>query len=220
MVFCWKFLETVVSIFEWTSFLLNSSREVQGLGYPGLGFLGCEGTHQQERSWFNGVFSRGRERELGMLISCIKGCFRSSAWIAVGSGWQGWQIQVSWRALTHLCARSGALGRAQHPHLQPVQGPLCSLEAPSGEGIYPCWWIKAGWLCPPFMDGETDDIPGVPGVLLLPCTARQEKGAGLSLAELEVLQPPPGIKLSVSILLHCVFLHQGWKGLSLICFSL
>lgn len=45
------------------------------------------------------------------------------------------------------------------------------------------------------MDGETDDIPGVLGMLLVLCTAPpQEEEAGLPPAELEVLQPPPGIK--------------------------
>lgn len=32
MVFCSKLLETMVNIFEWTSFLLSSSREMWGLG--------------------------------------------------------------------------------------------------------------------------------------------------------------------------------------------
>lgn len=50
MVFCSKLLETIVNIFEWISFLLNSSREMQELGYAGLGFLQCDGTRGQERS--------------------------------------------------------------------------------------------------------------------------------------------------------------------------
>lgn len=31
MVFCSKLLETVMNVFEWISFLLNSSREMKGL---------------------------------------------------------------------------------------------------------------------------------------------------------------------------------------------
>lgn len=92
--FCSKLLEIVVNLFEWTSFVLNSLREIRGfgwgLGYPGLGFFRCEGTHQQKRSWFNGIFSREREGELeiaaGKLISFINGSFSSLALIAACSG--------------------------------------------------------------------------------------------------------------------------------------
>lgn len=161
-----------------------------------------------------------------MLISCIKGSFRSSAFIAVCSGWQGWQIQVSWvHSLTCVCVLE--LWEGHSTVTCSLSKGLCApgvtlreqLSEPGGGFISAGGLKQDGCVLHSWM-GRLMTFLVFLGCCCCPVQPPQEKGAGLSLAELEVLQPPPGIKLSVSILLHCVFLHQGWKGLSLICFSL
>lgn len=163
-------------------------------------------------------------RLLGKLINYISGSFSSLALIAVCSGWHDWQIQVSQGpGMNSGCTHSPVCSFWElwegHSTITYTQG-LCSHCEPRG-GIFPWWRIKAGWVYPPLTDGETNDISGGFGVLLVPCTAPPGKRSwAASSWTASASATSRNRTVSVSILLHCVFLHQGWKGLSLICFSL